>query len=560
MRIRHVVNVVGASARRDLLDTQALTLETIDIARRLAPEHIEIEVVGVRFADEEQPADWLIDDWQLERSVLDVGTFQRQRRLPLLRDVLAPFDGDDYDLGIYTNIDIALQPRFYELIAEIHRAGHDAFVINRRTVQSSNPDKINSAWLTHQVGAPHPGHDCFVFTPSVFAGADVDDACLGAPYVMRAFLYHMVLTATRFRDFTDLHATFHLGDDREWTTTVFEDYHAHNAAALRRSVSRMIDRHGRESVLALPEGPAHVRAIEGKHVPQRRWTTRYDRPRRPHTFGQRRLIFAASPGRCGSNFLAHLLDTGKAISADHEPDPAMIGEHLRDIAYGSASESFQRRLVKADALRARLAETPRGAAYAETTHMFVKTFADVVLDQFNHDQISVVHLHRPIASVVGSMAALGWFTPLTSFWSDWLIPPTAPGALFRIAPEQVESHLDMAIGYVLDTELRTRNLRRATPGVNWVDADVSTLDRERRLDDLFDALNVAPTEATRGQVALRVNDRAQRKRHVGAARPAEEIDDAIASFRLRFADMIDGEDLTDMFEPINDPKDLAPHP
>ena len=71
----------------------------------------------------------------LERSVMDVGTFETYRRLPLLTDLLArAHESSEADWLIFTNVDISPMPYFYVAVSEWLARGHDALVINRRTI------------------------------------------------------------------------------------------------------------------------------------------------------------------------------------------------------------------------------------------------------------------------------------------------------------------------------------------------------------------------------------------------------------------------------------------
>jgi hypothetical protein len=154
VKVSHLINTVGDSAREDLREAQRITLESIDQARQVTGSQVEVEVRAARFQDEPLPADWLVDAVQLTRSVIDVVPFPCDRRLPLLADILAGVPSDS-DLAVFTNIDIAVQPHFYELVAELHGRGYDAFTINRRTVMPRNGSSDGLAWFTAQPGAAH---------------------------------------------------------------------------------------------------------------------------------------------------------------------------------------------------------------------------------------------------------------------------------------------------------------------------------------------------------------------------------------------------------------------
>lgn len=250
MRIRHVVNTIGSSARPDLLVEQDRVLHSIRRAVATLPPEIEVEVVAVRFPDDPLPHEWLVDGPPLERSVLDLGDFPGRGRLPLLVDLLRGFSstvGSPWDLGLFTNIDIVLQPTFYEFVADLHRSGFDAFTVNRRTVEPPHAD-ASFAEMAAAISEAHPGHDCFVFTPQVLHSVDVDDVCVGVPGVGLALLLGLALGAERFRLVNDAHVTFHVGNDRPWMSPSFDRLTEHNRAALDRVRASLAARHGIEMV------------------------------------------------------------------------------------------------------------------------------------------------------------------------------------------------------------------------------------------------------------------------------------------------------------------------
>ena len=113
LRIRHVINTVGPNAPDRLLIPQRLTLDSIERARSITDAEIAVEVVSVGVPDEPTPRPWLTRGPDLQRSILDLGDFPDTPPLPRLADLLAAFGSpDDWDIGIFTNLDIAVQPLF----------------------------------------------------------------------------------------------------------------------------------------------------------------------------------------------------------------------------------------------------------------------------------------------------------------------------------------------------------------------------------------------------------------------------------------------------------------
>src|SRR5690606_36848021 len=132
----HILNPVVAGRASDLTVAQPITFEAMRVERAFCGRPDRVTLMTAQFA-EDRPA--CPDDFtaapDLSRSILDLGTFAKPRRLPLLRDILdAAVHASDAQYLIYTNVDIAVLPGFYQAVDQLIVAGHDALVINRRTI------------------------------------------------------------------------------------------------------------------------------------------------------------------------------------------------------------------------------------------------------------------------------------------------------------------------------------------------------------------------------------------------------------------------------------------
>jgi hypothetical protein len=173
----------------------------------------------------------------LDRSVLEAGSFRRARKLPFIGDILDRlYNATDADYLIYTNVDIALMPHFYLAVDRLIDCGYDAFTITRRTIPSTHRTEEQIPLMYAQVGEPHPGHDCFVFRRDVYPDYYLGEACIGASEVGKLLNLNLICHATKFGEFKDLHLTFHLGDDRIWQSPDLCDYSEHNRKVLVRGL------------------------------------------------------------------------------------------------------------------------------------------------------------------------------------------------------------------------------------------------------------------------------------------------------------------------------------
>lgn len=137
----------------------------------------------------------------------------------------------------------------------------------------------------------------------------------------------------------------------------------------------------------------------------------------------RHFVFAASPGRAGSRYLAAVLGAAHDVLALHEPRPQMTGDVLRGtVLSGRAAKTFEDRAAdKVGAIYAALAGTAANVGYAETSHMFVKTFADVVLRRVvpAAGNVTLVVLERDVSDVVWSQVRLGWMRDGHAGLGEW---------------------------------------------------------------------------------------------------------------------------------------------
>jgi hypothetical protein len=217
------------------------------IAQRQASIQVEVSLWAVGY-EEDEPV--MPDGFQrlppLTRSVLDVAKFQKQRKLPLLKDVLdRVYDGCEADFLIYTNVDIGLQPDFYLTVREFIEHGFDGFVINRRTISNSysRPEDLPLIWAER--GDAHRGWDCFVFRREFYQQFILGDICIGAPRIGLALLSNLIAATHRFYEFKEEYLTFHLGDDRSLKDSTFRAYADHNTRELDILLKRLEDRNGR---------------------------------------------------------------------------------------------------------------------------------------------------------------------------------------------------------------------------------------------------------------------------------------------------------------------------
>lgn len=235
--LAHIVHPVNVAKTSDLVIAQPITFETMRIACEFAREIADVSLYAVQYYDEDPiplPGCFIrVPD--LNRSITDIKTFRKKRKLALIKDILdILYRNSSADYLIYTNVDIALQPYFYQVVSRLIAAGYDAFIINRRTISETykQPDEIPLMYA--EIGEKHKGWDCFVFKRSVYPDFDLGTACIGTGWIGRVMITNMASLARRFEIFTELHTTFHIGNEKSWQTTEYNDYLRHNQDECRK--------------------------------------------------------------------------------------------------------------------------------------------------------------------------------------------------------------------------------------------------------------------------------------------------------------------------------------
>jgi hypothetical protein len=264
-RIAHIVHPGEVPPESDLRVAQPVTFESMRIAQAFARGRVDVSLFAVKHADESPawPAGFArLPD--LERTVCDVASFEKERKFALVDDILGRLAaGTDADYLIYTNVDIALQPYFYTAVSDIIDTGVDAFSINRRSISDvfTTPLELNQMYA--EVGQGHPGHDCFVFKRQAYARFCLGQTSIGCNWIGRVMLTNLMCTSPTFESFTDLHLTFHIGDAMAWRTQERQDYDAHNNKQLMQTIQHFKQR---GQLAALPLMQMFAADAERKHL------------------------------------------------------------------------------------------------------------------------------------------------------------------------------------------------------------------------------------------------------------------------------------------------------
>lgn len=225
-----------------------------------------------------------------------------------------------------------------------------------------------------------------------------------------------------------------------------------------------------------------------------------------------KVILCINSGRCGSKYLANVLGTAKNVFASHEPQPTMAGDKLIKLANNHEySDSYiERRDAKIPAIKKMLSSKRPGTIYAETNHMFIKTFWDVAVDAFGSD-LSVVILRRPMAKVLRSFIRLEYFSKNQESLR-WMTSPNAKTAAIQaLDADRNLNHMDKCIAYLIDIEARAQRFINQCPHIQICDVYTDELNSLEYAESMLNKLGLEKTELTAEVVGKVVNQRIRKK-------------------------------------------------
>jgi hypothetical protein len=244
--IAHIINPVNADPSSDLHLAQPVTFKTMQMAREVCKPSVDVRFYSAQYPEDHGCVPEGFEKTRdLDRSVLDLLRLSSGRRLPILSDILDRlYEAAEAEYLIYTNVDIALMPNFYLTVDRIIENGCHAFVLNRRTISKRYGSIEDLPLMFAEIGEPHKGYDCFVFRRKAYPALSLGNVCIGAPWNGRVLLWNLVLSSDSFKEFKDLHVTFHIGNDRVWTGETNADYAKFNKGEALAVLARLEKRDG----------------------------------------------------------------------------------------------------------------------------------------------------------------------------------------------------------------------------------------------------------------------------------------------------------------------------
>lgn len=228
IKLAHIINPVNAPAGSELQLVQPVTFESIRRAKVFADMDVDVRLYAVGYQEDRAVTPEYFETLQdLDRSVLDLGTFTKKKKLPLISDILRRlYDDTDCEWLIYTNADICLMPQFYSAVADMIAGGHDAILITRRRISQAYSSPAQLSMMYSEIGGYHPGYDTFVFHRSLMEKFVLDQICIGVPFIEVTLLHNFIAFAKNMKHVDNLHLTFHIG--MEVMPPVDQEYYTFN--------------------------------------------------------------------------------------------------------------------------------------------------------------------------------------------------------------------------------------------------------------------------------------------------------------------------------------------
>ena len=234
----------------------------------------------------------------------------------------------------------------------------------------------------------------------------------------------------------------------------------------------------------------------------------------------KKLIFTATTGRSGTKSLAKVFSAIPGCIALHEPHPIMNGEVLEAASYGAikyVDRIYRRRksiVIRRAAVGYRY--------YFEANHLFIKTFAQQVVDDFG-DRVSVIHLIRPPLEVAMSIFQLQDY-PGTKAGNYWWLDYRAPSNRIRIM-DLLDSHKEFshpfykALWYWFEIEERIAEWQKRLPSIPFLKFETNWLAKAERVFELLDRLKIEyEKSAIEAMIGTKENSREDEKRVAPLAR------------------------------------------
>lgn len=245
------------------------------------------------------------------------------------------------------------------------------------------------------------------------------------------------------------------------------------------------------------------------------------------------LTFSINTGRTGSAYLAHVLSFAAELDVHHEASPDMAGRTLIEAKERGLKRTYHERFMKkVIAIRRRMYARPH-LRYVETSHLFAKTFEDVVMDEFYSNRrcdVRIIVMRRRIEDIAFSLARLNFDAML----HDWYYTPGDKIAVLN--PIAMADESERIAGYLYDVEAHVMQFRERYPEVPITEVYLEDITSPAGVRQLYTQLSLNTTHLPQDSVLVSRLKPVNTKESV---RPGVYATSAEAELRIR-SKIIDG--------------------
>jgi hypothetical protein len=244
LKIAHIINPVIVEVESDLYYAQHIIFQSLINAKEFAKENVKVKLLSAQFEEDiKLVPNWIQCTSNLERSVLDIKTFHKAKKLPLIGDILDKLirSQPNAHYYIYSNVDIGLKPHFYLFITKLIQNGVDAIAINRNDIPDHYKSIDELPEIYSEIGKPHKGIDCFVFSAKYARKYDFQKSIVGSGPVGLCFIANMITYSNNFKWLENKDLTFHIGDNMAWKKPKLGDYVKFNFLELTKIVNTQLE-------------------------------------------------------------------------------------------------------------------------------------------------------------------------------------------------------------------------------------------------------------------------------------------------------------------------------
>ena len=228
-----------------------------------------------------------------------------------------------------------------------------------------------------------------------------------------------------------------------------------------------------------------------------------------------RLLFCINSGRCGSQYLARLLNSTKEVVAFHEAEPKMIESYVRLIENKSYEETREARRIKSYAIKQTLLGIPKSTAYCDTSNMFIKTFYDVIMEDFKESQVEVIILRRNLVQVLKSFMECGYYSDKNKNWDNFFHRSYAvTSAIDSIKDYSNMDKYDQCIAYLIDIEARAIRFQSEYQKVKIHNLRLEELQNLEYVKKKFNSLNLSLTKDSYHICGKKINTKVNQKKQI----------------------------------------------